>query len=152
MSKLRKIMKKKIFIVLLIFVIMQLFRPSKNRGDVVTNDMSNEFTTPVEVQQILKTSCADCHSNKTYYPWYAEVAPVSWYVAFHVKRGKEHFNASEWMNYNQHQKKHIIKYLHYAVKSKRMPLKSYLFKHHDAALTSRQREVLLNWIATLKVE
>jgi heme-binding protein len=63
---------------------------------------------PEDVKNILKNSCADCHSNYTKYPWDSGIAPVSWYLAQHVNMDKEHFNFSEWNVYNKNQKTHII--------------------------------------------
>ena len=66
-------MKKKIaYTLLAILVIIQFFRPAKNMNataSATTNDISKLYMVPENVQSILKTSCYDCHSNNTYYPW-----------------------------------------------------------------------------------
>lgn len=41
-------------------------------------------------------ACADCHSNETKWPWYTNVAPVSWLVSRDVNEGREKFNISAW--------------------------------------------------------
>jgi hypothetical protein len=41
-------------------------------------------------------ACFDCHSNQTKWPWYTNVAPVSWWVESHVKGGRSSLNFSEW--------------------------------------------------------
>jgi mono/diheme cytochrome c family protein len=41
-------------------------------------------------------ACGDCHSNQTRWPWYSQVAPVSWMVQNHVEEGREHLNVSTW--------------------------------------------------------
>ena len=51
---------------------------------------------PPEVASILDRSCRDCHSNKTVWPWYTHVAPVSWWLADHVDHGRKDLNLSEW--------------------------------------------------------
>ncbi len=145
-------MKKKIIIVLGIIVLAQLIRPSKNNGDMDTYAISKEVVVPMEVQKVLETSCYDCHSNKTVYPWYAKVAPVSWYIARHVNEGKEYFNISEWMSYNKDQKRSIVRNFESIIKKNKMPLKSYLLKHPEATLSEEQKQLLIDWIRTIKVE
>ncbi len=41
-------------------------------------------------------ACYDCHSNLTTWPWYSNVAPVSWLVYADVKGGRDAVNFSEW--------------------------------------------------------
>jgi len=41
-------------------------------------------------------ACADCHSNETVFPWYSNVAPISWLVENDIREGRNHFNISEW--------------------------------------------------------
>jgi Haem-binding domain len=40
--------------------------------------------------------CFDCHSNLTKWPWYTNVAPVSWLVQRDVESGRATLNFSEW--------------------------------------------------------
>ncbi|MBT8316905.1 MAG: heme-binding domain-containing protein, partial [Lutibacter sp.] len=96
--------------------------------------------------------CADCHSNKTNYPWYSEIAPISWYLAQHVNEGKEYLNFSEWTTYNKNQKSHIINDLEEVLIDVEMPLKSYLLIHTEAKLSQNQYETLLNWVKTIPQE
>lgn len=41
-------------------------------------------------------ACFDCHSNQTAWPWYSNVAPVSWLVQHDVDEGRRKLNFSEW--------------------------------------------------------
>jgi hypothetical protein len=107
---------------------------------------------PNNVEEILKTSCYDCHSNFTVYPWYSEIAPISWYLAQHVNEGKEHLNFSEWTVYNKNQQSHILKDLEEVLESHEMPINSYLLIHKEAKMSTEQYTVLMNWIQTIKVE
>ncbi len=145
-------MNKKRLIIIGIILLAQLIRPSKNEGDITTYAINKDVVVSLEVQKILEISCYDCHSNRTVYPWYAEIAPISWYIAHHVNEGKEYFNISEWTSYNKYQKENIISHLKYTVERGKMPLKSYLLKHPEAKLSKNQKELLLNWIKTLKAE
>lgn len=141
-------MKKIMLYVLAAIILIQLIRPTKNDTAVETN----AIVVPAEIAVVLKKSCNDCHSNKTEYPWYSKIAPVSWYLALHVNDGKEHLNFSEWNSYNKNQKQHIINDIQEVLDKKEMPLKSYLLLHDEAKLSNEEYQSLVNWAKTLTVE
>ena len=145
-------MKKVLFAILAVFILIQFIRPEKNDSKNETNAISTVMEIPVEVNKIIQTSCADCHSNSTKYPWYNEIAPASWYLAQHVKEGKEHLNFSEWTTYNKDQQEHLLKDLKEVLNEREMPLESYLLIHKDAKLTENQHQILYDWVKTIKVE
>lgn len=41
-------------------------------------------------------ACGDCHSDHTTWPWYSDVAPVSWLVQKDVDDGRRVFDTSRW--------------------------------------------------------
>jgi predicted Fe-S protein YdhL (DUF1289 family) len=143
-------MKKKLIGVLIVGILIQFIQPKKNNSRNYKNDITTEIQIPNEVQEIIKTSCADCHSNNTSYPWYNNIAPVSWFLAYHINDGKEHLNFSEWTLYNDNQKKHIIKNLKKVIKENEMPLTSYTLIHKNAILSEQQSKLFLNWLNTIK--
>lgn len=145
-------MKKVLLGILVVFILIQFARPKKNDSRNNVNHISTIIEVPDEVNLILENSCNDCHSNFTNYPWYNEVAPISWFLAQHINDGKEHLNFSEWTVYNKNQKEHIIKDLKDVLKTHTMPLNSYLQKHDEAIMTNEQYETLLNWVKTINVE
>jgi hypothetical protein len=145
-------MKKVVLGILVVIILIQFIRPQKNISNSEINSITTVMEVPNEVQQIIKTSCADCHSNKTNYPWYSEIAPISWYLAQHVNEGKEYLNFSEWTTYNKNQKSHIINDLEEVLIDVEMPLKSYLLIHTEAKLSQNQYETLLNWVKTIPQE
>lgn len=145
-------MKKVLFAILAVFILIQFIRPAKNDSKNETNAISTVMEIPVEVNKMIQTSCADCHSNSTKYPWYNEIAPASWYLAQHVKEGKEHLNFSEWTTYNKDQKEHLLKDLKEVLNEREMPLKSYLLIHKNAKLTENQYQILYDWVNSIKVE
>src|SRR5215213_3952211 len=93
---------KKIFIVLVIaFIVIQFFRPEKNISAAApSNHIAAKFSVPADVNQILSTSCYDCHTNNTRYPWYSYVQPVAWWLDDHIREGKKHLNFDEYASYN----------------------------------------------------
>ncbi len=145
-------MKKVLLGIFAVFILIQFIRPEKNNSKNETNAISTVMEIPVEVNKIIQTSCADCHSNSTIYPWYNKIAPASWFLAQHVNDGKEHLNFSEWTSYNNDQKKHLIKDLKEALNEREMPLKSYLLIHKDAKMTENQYQILYDWVKTIIVE
>lgn len=66
-----------------------------------------------------------------------------------MNNGKEHLNFSEWANYNNNQKEHIVKDLKEVIESHEMPLKSYLLLHKESELTEDQYGLLLDWVHSI---
>lgn len=46
-------------------------------------------------RELAVESCYSCHSNETEWPWYSNIAPVSWLIQRDVDVGREEFNFSE---------------------------------------------------------
>ena len=141
-------MLKKILLGLLaVFVIMQAFRPVKNESDDQTNAISTKYAVPADVAAILKVACNDCHSNKTEYPWYANVQPVAWWLADHVKEGKREVNFSNFTSRPIAVQNKKFNEIAEQVEKKKMPLPSYtnLGLHSGANLSDAQRQTLITW-------
>ncbi len=147
-------MKKKIlYAILILLVLIQLFRPERNvSATVSTNDIANKYTIPTNVQQTLKVSCYDCHSNNTKYPWYTNVQPVGWWLQHHVNEGKEHLNFSEFLSYTAKKAHHKMEEVTEMINESEMPLKSYTLVHRDAILSSEQSKNLVEWANGLMSE
>lgn len=141
-----KIVKKIAIALLVIFIGMQFFRPEKNQaeGDYVAA-FEAETQPSTEVKTILKTACYDCHSANTVYPWYNNIAPVSYWLADHVEEGKEELNFSDWENYTVKKKDHKLEELVEEVGEGKMPLKEYTWTHYDARLDESQKNALMDW-------
>ncbi|NDV43987.1 heme-binding domain-containing protein [Flagellimonas sediminis] len=141
-----KIVKKIAIALLVVLIGMQFFRPEKNQaeGDYVAAFVAETQPSP-EVQGILKSACYDCHSANTNYPWYSNVAPISYWLADHIEEGKEHLNFSDWTNYTDKKKDHKLEELVEEVKEGEMPLNEYTWTHADARLTQEQITALLTW-------
>jgi hypothetical protein len=92
------------------------------------------------VNRIVTDSCADCHSNLTKWPWYTNVAPVSWLVKSDVDGGRENLNLSEW-NTPQPALENVVE----AIQSGSMPPLKYKImpNHSKARLSSKQKKQLV---------
>jgi hypothetical protein len=143
-------MKRKILVTLLILLIaIQFIRPSKNLGSPVPGKMiSSVVPVPDSVASILKVSCYDCHSNKTRYPWYAEVQPVGWWLQNHVKDGKRKLNLDDFGSLPLDKQIHKLKEVSETVEKGEMPLSSYLIIHRDAKLSPEQKKLVMDWAAS----
>jgi hypothetical protein len=137
------------FIVLLL--VIQVFRIDKTNPPVdVKNDFISTTNAPLAVGQILKTSCYDCHSNETRYPWYTNVAPLSWWVKDHINEGREELNFSEWKNYNAKKADHKLEECIEQIEEGEMPMYSYTLLHSEAKLSEAQKKLLIDWFASVR--
>ncbi|HTB79628.1 MAG TPA: heme-binding domain-containing protein [Opitutaceae bacterium] len=136
-----------------VFVAIQFVRPAKNLSPAVgPTDITAKVTVPAEVQSVLTKACYDCHSDNTRYPWYAEVQPVGWWLASHIRDGKGHLNFSEFGAYDA---KRADRKLHGAgrtIDTGFMPLHSYLWIHRDAVLTAAEKKLLIDWTEAARAE
>ncbi|MCL7762358.1 heme-binding domain-containing protein [Polaribacter sp. Z014] len=148
-----KILKKIGIVIVLILVVAQFFGPEKNEGNLDSVEMFiAETKPPADVRKILETTCYDCHSSKTNYPWYNNITPVNFWLADHVKDGKKHFNFSTWSTYSLKKKEHKMEELHEEVAEKKMPLDSYTWTHGDANLTEAQIDAVVSWGKKVQVD
>ena len=98
-----------------------------------------------QVGAILDRSCQDCHSNRTTWPWYSHIAPVSWIVSKHVSEGRELLDFSEWANQPHSADERML--ICDAVSDGRMPLPEYTAIHRNAKLSKRDVELICGWAA-----
>ncbi|RAI93858.1 heme-binding domain-containing protein [Algoriphagus yeomjeoni] len=98
-----------------------------------------------EVADLLQTACYNCHSNATKYPWYSQVAPVSWLVAKDVKMAREEVNFSTWAEYELMDQLAILDDIYSNVEEKHMPLPIYITMHAEADLDDVQRQKIVDW-------
>ena len=141
-----KILKKTALILLATLLVIQFIRPAKNHSELLEDtQFLTETNPPEDVQQILTSTCYDCHSNNTNYPWYSNVAPISYWIADHIEHGKGHLNFSAWDSYDNEKKDHKIEEIIETVESGEMPLNEYTWTHSEARLTPEQREAVIKW-------
>ncbi|MDP1801986.1 MAG: heme-binding domain-containing protein [Bacteroidota bacterium] len=149
---LKKITKKRVALaILFLLIIFQVFRIDKTVKPVnISMDIISVTNADAEVTSILKVSCYDCHSNQPAYPWYTNIAPVSWWIKHHINEGSHHLNFSEWGNYSQKKKDHKLDECIEMVEEGEMPLSSYTLMHKDAKLSELQKKKLLDWFKSIK--
>ncbi|RME92258.1 MAG: heme-binding protein [Candidatus Hydrogenedentota bacterium] len=135
-------MPKKIILAIVgVFLIIQLIPVDRNNPPV-----SEEWNPDREIKQIIQKSCYDCHSNKTKWPWYSYVAPVSWLVAHDVKEGREELNFTEMDRYSERRFKRKLRHALEEVYEKEMPLPIYVLMHPEAKVTDEEFTKLKNYL------
>ena len=141
-----RILKWVAIVLVVAFVAIQFVRPA------LTNPPVDESQTilaraqvPTEVASILDRSCSDCHSNKTVWPWYTHVAPVSWWLTDHVGKGRKDLNLSEWGKLPADRQDRKLRQICDEVTDGNMPLASYLPMHPRARLSEQDKKTLCAW-------
>ena len=147
-----KINKKTVLkIIVALLVVIQFFRIDKTTTPI---DESKDFVSvtnpPAQIATIIKTSCYDCHSNQTNYPWYTNIAPVSWWIGHHIEEGREHLDFSNWGDYSKKKADHKLEEFYEEVEEGEMPLGSYTRLHGEAALSEEDKVLLIAWVKTLR--
>jgi mono/diheme cytochrome c family protein len=93
-------------------------------------------------RQLAQRACFDCHSNETSWPWYANIAPISWRLQRHVDEGRQKLNFSEWGTGEQ-ETEHIVD----VVREGEMPPWDFLLLHPEARLSDTETQALLDGLA-----
>ena len=140
-------MKKKILIAApILLIVIQFFRIEQINPPIqIEKDFINITKPDGKISEMLKNACYDCHSNETKYPWYSNVAPISWLVADHRNDGRKHLNFSVWADYSQKRKDHKLEECIEMVQEGEMPMDSYTWFHPESKLTDNQKQYLLEW-------
>jgi hypothetical protein len=126
-----------------VLMLIQLI-PTSRTNPTITQDV----TAAPAIESILRRSCYDCHSNETQWPWYADVAPVSWLVTRDVNRGRQHLNFSTWDKYSNDPETVIrkLRNIDKVMQSGTMPLWYYQPVHSMARLSDADRQMLEDWV------
>jgi len=101
---------------------------------------------PKEVAELMQTSCYDCHSNLTTYPWYSDIAPVSWWLKGHIDNGRGKLNFSEWDSYTLEEGDSLKQLSADLIEKKWMPILTYKIMHKESRLSEDQRALLVDWL------
>lgn len=148
----KKRIKKMAIIGFIIFLLMQCYQPARNIGheQYFSSNFTEVYRVPKNVETTLRTSCYDCHSNNTNYPWYSYIQPVRSLMENHIKDGKKDLNFNEFGNYSTRKQGSKLEAISKQIKSNEMPLSSYTLIHKNAILSTTQKEEIINWINKTK--
>ncbi len=132
---------------MIVFVGIQFIPTTPNQQeDLLQSNFMNSYKVPQEIQQVLKNSCFDCHSNNTNYPWYNRIQPISWFLEQHIKKGKNDLNFDEFESYSIRKQKNKLKSIANQIEENKMPLFSYTLIHKNSKLTEVEKVKLIDWL------
>jgi cytochrome c551/c552 len=146
MKRVLKVLKWIAIVLAVIFVGIQFIRPARTNPAIdQTRTIEAHTQMTPEVASILDRSCRDCHSHKTVWPWYTNVAPVSWWLSDHVHHGRNDLNMSEWSRLPRDRQERKLRQMCDEVMDGMMPLSSYLPMHPTARLSEQDKKTLCDW-------
>jgi hypothetical protein len=148
----KRVLKWVLGLLLVGFVAIQFVRPERGNSPIDESQFyANHVRVPPEIAEILERSCFDCHSHRTVWPWYSEIAPMSWLLARDVEEGRRHLNFSKWGSYAKVRQMTALNDIADEISSGGMPLSNYLILHSEANLDSSARAKIIAWAEGEKV-
>jgi hypothetical protein len=146
MKKLLKVLRWVLVVLVCALIVAQFFGPARtNPVAEASQSIESSLQVTPEISAMLDRSCNDCHSNKTRWPWYSHVAPVSWFVIDHVNEGRANLNFSQWAQYTPRDTDGLLKQMCREVRSGGMPLSSYTPLHQGSELSTEDRQKFCAW-------
>lgn len=134
------------------FIVIQFIRIDKSVPDY---DVSGDFLAihkpDAKVATLIKNACYDCHSFESKYPWYAEIAPVSWMVGDHIEEGREHLNFSLWSSLESGKQDHKLEESIEEMEKGKMPDPNYIKMHDEANLSESDQQTLIGYFQSLRI-
>jgi hypothetical protein len=132
-----------IFLILILFALFVIqFIPVNKTNPIISEDMRAS----IEVKNILRNSCYNCHSNETKWPWYSNIAPVSWMIINDVDDARKKMNFSTWDKISFEKKEVLKKDIWDEVQQEDMPPTLYTYVHPEAKLGFPQKNIIKKWI------
>jgi cytochrome c len=115
------------------------------RASAKDKPLMNTASIEHPVLEVMQRSCQNCHSERTSWPLYSRIAPVSWLIEKDVHNGRSHWNMSKWDQYSIGEREDILSQMAPMVRNRKMPLPQYLFLHPEAKLSDADVELLYRW-------
>lgn len=147
-----KLKRKHILPILgVILILIQFIRIDKTNPPIDPKmDFIATMNPPQAVKEKMKAACYDCHGHTTKYPWYTNIAPVSWWIKGHINNGRKHLNFSTWNDYPKGKQEHKIEESIEMLENKWMPLGTYTWLHPEAKMTDAERQSMVTYFKSLK--
>jgi cytochrome c len=94
---------------------------------------------------LIEKACQNCHSQRTEWPLYSYVPPVSWAVEKDVADARQHMDLSRWDQYSTDQRRDLLARIGSEVRNHQMPLPRYLLLHPEARLSEAEIQIIYEW-------
>jgi hypothetical protein len=144
--RIRSILKWVSIAIAAFLIISQAVRPARTNPPTdqsKTLEATGRLTP--EIAAIFDRSCRDCHSNQTVWPWYSNVAPISWLLANDVNEGRRELSFSNWSDYDSRRALRKLQQICDEVREQEMPMASYVLLHPEAKLSEEDRRLICEW-------
>jgi mono/diheme cytochrome c family protein len=139
----KRVLVRGTVVALVVFLLIQFVPYGRSHSNPPITD-EPEWDSP-RTRALAVGACFSCHSNETKWPWYSNVAPISWLLQRDVDTGRAELNFSEW-NREQDEAKDAAE----SVAEGEMPPLRYALVNSRARLTDAERRDLLRGLrATL---
>jgi hypothetical protein len=132
---------------LFVLLIAAQFVPYGRRHSNPADGTLAAFDSPV-TQKLAQRACFDCHSNRTRWPWYASIAPMSWRIQHDVDEGREELNFTAFTSGEEKVAKAAGEAAETVTKGE-MPPQDYLLLHPDARLSAQEKEALAKGLSVM---
>jgi hypothetical protein len=96
-------------------------------------------------RELAERACFACHGNNTKWPWYSNIAPVSWYVRRDVEEGRSKLNFSEWDRTYEEAGEAAE-----TVQEGEMPPRAYTWLHKEAKLSPEEKDALIRGLSATR--
>ncbi len=116
------------------------------RIETTNPPVSGNVAAPAAIDRLLRRACYDCHSHETAWPWYSQVAPVSWLTVHDVHEGRHELNFSTWDTLPEEQRRKRMKESAEEIRAGEMPPWSYRLMHPEARLSPTEQNALIQWV------
>jgi len=135
-------LKQAAVVFVVVFAAAQLVRPERaNPATDISRTIQAHVGTASGLVAVLDRACRDCHSNRTVWPWYTQIAPVSWLMASGVSKGRKAVNFSEWAAYSPEQQRMLLAVSCDDATSGKMP-GPYTLLHPETRLSAQDVETI----------
>ena len=142
----KKAIKRIGIAIVVLLVVIQAIRPARTNPPVdETRTIQTNSTITPQISAIFERSCKDCHSFRTTWPWYSQVAPVSWLLVSDVNAARKEVSLSEWGTYDPRTKLSKLQKICEEVEKDDMPLGIYVVLHPVAKLSDADKRALCDW-------
>ena len=130
-------LKQVAVVAVVVFAAAQLVRPERaNPPTDVSRTIQAHAGAGSGLVAIVDRACRDCHTNGTVWPWYTQVAPLSWLMAYAVRDGRRAVNFSEWATYPPQRQRALLAQSCQDVTAGKMP-GAYTLLHPDMKLSAQ---------------
>ncbi len=144
-KRILKIVAAIVVIGIILLVLIQLVPYGKDHSN--PSVVSEPAWDSPKTRNLALAACYDCHSNETIWPWYSNIAPISWLVYRDVAEGRKHLNFTDWQSSRLREPGELAS----AVSEGEMPPPQYLLMHTAARLSSAEKTQLADGLQKLTV-